>query len=66
MLFYILQNVSPVYPTAPSALIVFDVENAGVTYMSFLTSPAWFAFETAQEALSPQTRATLENTARKH
>ena len=34
--------------------------------MSFLTSPAWFAFETAQEALSPQTRATLENTARKH
>ena len=63
--FIFLQNASLMYPTAPSALIVFDVENAGMTCMPFLTNPAWFAFETAPEALSPQTLATLENTAGK-
>jgi len=60
------QNASPMYPTAPSALTVFDVGNAGMTCMPFLTNLAWFAYETAREALSPQTLATLENTARKH
>lgn len=50
----------------PGALIVFDVENAGTTCMPFLTNPAWFAFENARKALSPQTLATLENTAGKH
>ena len=54
------------YLTVPNALIVFDVENAGMTCMPFLTNRAWFAFETAREALWQQTLATLENTARKH
>jgi len=60
------QNASLTCPTVPGALIVFNVENAGTTCMPFLTNPAWFAFENARKALSPQTLATLENTAGKH